>query len=128
RRLVARAVDGGDLVADQPIGEFAEQVDAPVGGGAEFGAIDQRIFDIAITVQIFHERNPRKIGGAQAEGEGIVQLRLQIGLLDVELRSLGGAVIGEVGGEVRREDVVELVIDTEIEALDVEVETVLRTL
>jgi len=47
------------------------------------------------------------------------KIGLQKGLLDKELCRLGGAVVGEVGGQIGREHVVELVIYGNIHPLDV---------
>ena len=97
-------------------------MDAPIRRGAEADAVDQLVFDVAIAVEILDERHPGQVGGADAEGRRRRQLGLDVGLLDEHVVALR-AVVADVGDEGRRPDVVVLVADLEVEALDIGAET-----
>src|SRR5690348_1044853 len=102
-------------------------MDAPVGRRSELGAIDQRVLDEAITVNTFGEWYPWQVSRTGPHGECRIELRLQVGLLHIDqyvlARLPGGLIyrvvriVTEVGRDVRREDVVKLVVDADVEAL-----------
>ncbi len=100
----------------------------PVCGRTELEAIDDDVLDEPIAVQVFHERHPRQVGGAEAADEGVRQLRLQIGLLDVDLRLAVVGDVVEVARDVHGPDVVEVMRRAEVEALDVDASTIGRGL
>ena len=137
RVAVASAVHDRDGVAEVRV--LAERMNAPVRrvGDGEAVFRDGLVHE-AIAVLLFREGDPGHVGGASADRQVVVDLRLEVGLLDVELdvvdaavragvrgaragqAALFDAVVAGVGGEVRREDVVELVVHAQIEALDFE--------
>ena len=106
--------------------ELALGMDAPVGRGAELGTVDYHVFDIAVAVDALDKRDPGQVGRAQAEVERRVDVDIKIGLFEEQLCRLGGAVIGEVSGDIGREGVVELVVDRDVKALDVEARSIVR--
>ena len=88
---VTAAINRRNLIADQAIGQAAQNVHAPIGRVAEFGAVDQAVFHISVTGIAVDEGNPRHVGGAEANRQRGVNLGLQEGVLDVEaLADFGG--------------------------------------
>jgi len=123
RIAVAAAVHHRDLVADDLVGDAAERMDTPVGRRAKAGAIRQGVFIVAIAIDAFGERNPRRVGSAEPDDQRRVELGLDIGLLDIEPLADKVVVVRpddivDVGSKVYREHIVELVVDADIEALD----------
>ncbi|KAG1254422.1 hypothetical protein G6F65_017045 [Rhizopus arrhizus] len=93
---------------------------APVGRVAVLQAIGQGVLDIAHAVELLDVRDPRHVGGTDAQVEGRVEAALHVGFLDEQFGVADGRAVLEVGGQVRRPDVVELVVDGQVEALDVQ--------
>src|SRR6185312_2336044 len=119
--LVAATIDRGEVVIQHTVQHRAKHMHAPIRTGGQLHMLGDGILEIAHAVEAFSIRHPGKIGGTDAHDQRRIDLGLQIGLLQVDLACAGGAVIGDVGGDVGREDTIEGVIDADIEALDVEV-------
>ena len=132
---VARAINHRDLIG-QILAQIAEHVHAPIGRVAEAGAVGQVIFDVAHAGLAVDEGNPWHVGRTHAHDQRRIDLGLQIGKLQIQTlahhsRSRGverGGVgilrgrtddIAGISGDVRREDVVELVINRQIDALHI---------
>ncbi len=121
--LVAAAVHDRAGIADHA--DLALHVQAPVSRGAELHAVGEHVLDIAVAVEVFDEGNPGKVRRADPDVQRVADLGFAVGLLDVDVGQAGGAVVGKVGRHRDMEDVVELVIDAQIEALHIEANTVL---
>ena len=140
---ITAAVDDTDLIADQTAGQFARSGNAPVGRCAQLVFVHQFVFDIAVAVDAFDIGHPGGVCRAHAEHQGLVKLGLHKGLLDVKTladvadradRAGAGAgrgrgVVGvggftdhvaDIGGDVGRPHIVELVVNAQVKALEVE--------
>uniref|UniRef100_A0A914YMC3 Uncharacterized protein n=1 Tax=Panagrolaimus superbus TaxID=310955 RepID=A0A914YMC3_9BILA len=102
------------------VAQVAEAMQAPVGRVAVLQAVGQGVLDIAHAVELLDVRDPRHVGGTDAQVEGRVEAALHVGLLDEQFGVADGRAVLEVGGQVGRPDVVELVVDGQVEALDVQ--------
>ena len=127
RAAVPLAVDSRELVAQHVVGRFAEEVQSPVGRGAEAEAVGHRLLEVAHAVEPLDEGYPRGVGRAETEDRGVVELGLDERLLDEHVVPLG-AGIADVGLELRRPRGVEIMVHREVEALDVDADAGVATL
>ena len=83
-------------------------------------AIGQGVLDEAVAVPVLDERNPRHVCRTDAQRRQLVEAALHVGLLHEQLGLAGDAGVIEVGGQVGRPDIVELVADRKVEAFDIQ--------
>ncbi len=142
RILESAAVDHGSCVREQAIGApGAAGMEAPIGRVGVSEAVRYGLLDVSVPIEALCERIPRHVVRADVDYEQLVELAFEVQLLDENLgdgaariavrehgRGAGrrgdrrGARRGELGvrGQIRGPGVVELVVDAQIEALDIE--------
>ena len=121
--LVAIAIERSHCVLHGAACQLATGMHTPVRRSAELQAISQGVFDITHAVVVLGKRHPWQIGGTGAQHEGIAEFVLDVGLLQIHLGGGDCRGVLEVGSQIHRPLIVELVVYTQIEALDVEGET-----